>query len=235
MCYTQPKKSSMHAHLSLPSLIQRLAWAPLRLLVGRGQSCEVVGIEHIRALTSPVIFASNHISEFDPLLLVASLPFTSRHLPLHYVARESSFYAPGWKRFVYGGIAFRLMGAHPAYVGKNNYYEALPHHLRVLAQGRSVGIFPMGGIQKSESLRPKGGALFLSHTTGHPIVPVKIEGLERVTIGELYTGRRRIRVVFGEPVHAQDLLETREPVFDPGRRNDFDAGAISLMERIMQL
>lgn len=236
MCYAHLRKSTMHANISPPSLIQRLAWAPLRLLVQRAESFEVVGTEHVSSVPGPVIFASNHISEFDPLLLVASLPFSSRHLPLHYVARESSFYAPGWKRIVYGGITFKLMGAHPAYVGRNNYHEALPHHVRALTKGRSVGIFPMGGITpKSESLRPKGGAIFLSHTSGHPIIPVRIEGVEKVRLGDLVSGTRKIRVVFGAPVYAHELFENSEPVFIPGERNDFDSAAVSLMERITQL
>src|SRR3989344_82892 len=119
----------------MPSFFQHLSWGPLRTAMRLFCSFEIKGIENVIGLKGGVIIASNHISELDPLLISACLPFFSKHLPLFYVSREKSFYKKSWRSFLlYGGTFFRMMGAYPAYTGLNDYRQALRHHI-VLIQG----------------------------------------------------------------------------------------------------
>jgi 1-acyl-sn-glycerol-3-phosphate acyltransferase len=194
----------------LPALLQRLAWGPLRVFFYiRG--LRITGSEHVESLNGPCIIASNHISELDPLLLVASLPFWSRHLPLIYVAREKDFYAEGWRRLFYGGLFFRIMGAYPAFSGTENYDGALPYHIEALTRGRSVVIFPMGRIHPlpNQPLIAKGGVVYLAHTMCMPIIRVHLTGLEGS--GKRRWLKRSITVRFDPPVQPNNLHLTESP------------------------
>ena len=53
---------------------------------------KIKGVEHIRDMGGNVIFASNHVAEIDPLIIVACMPFFSDKLPIIYVAREKEAY-----------------------------------------------------------------------------------------------------------------------------------------------
>ncbi|HEY4508626.1 MAG TPA: hypothetical protein VJJ55_03145, partial [Candidatus Paceibacterota bacterium] len=76
-----------------------------------------------------VIFAANHSSELDPILVPASLPFLSPLMPFFYTSREQSFYKmSGWRQFFYGGFLFKLWGSHPLRSGTGNYEESLTTH-----------------------------------------------------------------------------------------------------------
>ena len=170
------------------SIIQRTAWLPLRVFFAYFLRLHVQGIDHVKKLSTNVIFASNHANELDPLIIVSCLPFFSRHLPLVFVSREKSFYAHiGWKSIFYGGKLFTLMGAFQAYSGLKDFHKALPHHLAALSVGRSVCIFPMGKKHLDTNLEnAKGGVTFLAQETGLPIIPVRIIGAENITLRDFF-------------------------------------------------
>ena len=220
----------------IPGTIQRLAWAPLWALFGLFGSFEVKGHRNLVGIKGPVIIASNHISELDPLLIVAALPFFSRHIPLFYVSREKGFYKVNWRSAVYGGNFFKMMGAYPGYKGLNDYERALQHHLGVLRHGKSVGIFPMGGIRpRGEPLQPKGGVIYLAHATNAPIIPVSITGAENLSLNDFFGRKRKIRLVFGQPIYAQELLEQPTIEITEKSYSECEAAAKILMNKITKL
>jgi len=218
----------------MPSLLQRLAWVPLRLLFLLFGRLSIRGLEHVHALSGPAVFASNHVSEIDPLLLVAALPPTSPRLPLIFVSREKGFYSVNWRRVIYGGRFFRMMGAYPAQVGIQNYEKALATHLSMLRGGTSVSIFPMGGIRPRNGvpLKARGGVAYLAHATGCPVVPVRIEGAEEMRCRDFFTRRRHMRVTFGPPLYAQDFVENPHVT---ETENGFEDAAVLLMQKVVSL
>ena len=221
----------------MPNMLQRLAWLPIRALMALFCSLEVRGVRNIQAVHGHAVIASNHSSEWDPLLIVASLPFFSRHLPLFFASREKGFYAGmGWKRFIYGGRLFRAMGAFQAYAGLKDYGKALSAHLDLIAKGKTVCIFPSGKrVLPGELAEAKGGVSFLARETGLPIIPVHIKGAARLTFRDLFRGKRKITVIFGEPIYAGDIFEgSRPPILDD-TRNDYARAAAVLLEKIDQL
>src|SRR3989344_1929085 len=218
-----------------PFITQRLAWLPLRALFSLFGSLSVTGCENATSLKGPVIMASNHISELDPLLIVAALPFYSRHLPLYYVSREKGFYKPNWRSAVYGGNFFKMMGAYPAYTGLNDYERALRHHVTLLKQGSSIGIFPMGGIQPHGTpLMAKGGVAYLAHAHQVPIVPVRIDGAENITLSDFLLRKRKLRVTFGNPMYPNELF-AKSAAIDARSNRECEAAAEKLMVRISDL
>ena len=130
----------MTLRFSSPSFFEHLIWLPIRMLMYFGGSAKVNGIEHVKAVKGNAIVASNHVTELDPLMIVASLPFFSNLLPLIYVVKDKGFYSSNWKglrKTFYGGAFFRIIGGYEAYSGLNNYEKALANHLQAIEKGLS--------------------------------------------------------------------------------------------------
>ncbi len=158
-----------------------------------------------------VIFAVNHSSELDPILVPASLPFLSPLMPFFYTSREQSFYkTSSWRQFFYGGFLFTLWGSHSLHSGTRNYEESLATHIRLLEDGKSVCIFPEGRKTKDGSVGAiaHGGVAYLSFRTHAPVIPVRIKGVFQLTAREFLLRRRSVSVVFGQPLSPADLFYT---------------------------
>ena len=194
-----------------PLILQKIIWIPTRLLLKFFGHLEVSGLENLCDVKTNVIFACNHSSESDPIMVPASLGFFSRFSPIFYTSREESFYANcGWRRHFYGGLLFEIWGAYQVFPGHGDYAKGLVNHLRIVGSSRNDGnvcFFPEGGTTKDGNLRPaKGGIAFLAEQTGRPIVPVSISGVFRISLKDFLLRRRHLKVHFGKPVYAQELM-----------------------------
>lgn len=219
-----------------PSLFQHSSWGPLKFLMKIFCSLEISGVEHIEGIKSNMIIASNHISELDPMLIVSCLPFSSKHIPLYFVSLEKKEYPEGWRKLIYGGTFFRLMGAYPAYLGLKNYRESLKHHLRLISEGKNIVIFPMGKMYfESKAGKAKGGAIFLAKENNLPIIPVSIRGVERITLVDVLLRKRKLTVKFGKPIKLEDLFQEIGDITNVDERSTCEKAASVLMEKIAQL
>jgi 1-acyl-sn-glycerol-3-phosphate acyltransferase len=155
-----------------------LCWIVFRLL-WRFQVAG--GIENVPA-TGPVIVACNHVSYLDPVALGIAL-----QRPLTYLAKKQLFDIP-----VLGPIITAL-GAYPL-DREAGGLTALRSAVRVLKEGRCVGIFPEGTRNLTGSAEEKGGAALLAALSGAPVVPAAIGGTR--------DAKRfaRVRVIYGEPI-----------------------------------
>ncbi len=160
-------------------------------------------------LRGAVIFASNHTSELDPILLPAAMSMFSRFLPMFYVSREKNFYDSSHplKRLFYGGLFFEFWGAYRTHVGLHDYETSLQAHLEILERGHSLSIFPEG--KKSFDGIPhegKGGAAFLSRKTNAPVVPVAISGTFKTSLLDFLLFKKHFRITFGKPIYPNELF-----------------------------
>jgi 1-acyl-sn-glycerol-3-phosphate acyltransferase len=147
----------------------------------------VEGAGHVPA-GGPVILASNHRSNMDPVLLASAV-----RRPVAYMAKVELFVWPlGW--------ILRLIGQFPVQRGGIDR-EALRRTSAVLAQGWVLGLFPEGtrGDGSFASVHP--GLAYILLRERCPVLPVAIFGTERV--------RRRfgwlpfaspVRIVIGPPI-----------------------------------
>ena len=224
----------MRLYHTTGNIIQRAAWLPLWVIFSIFLRMESKGVDNVKKLKTNAIFASNHANEFDPLIIVSCLPFFSRHLPLVFVSREKGYYEKlGWRGNIYGGLFFKLMAALQAYTGLNDYEKALQHHTEALKCGRNVCIFPMGKKHLDEDInQAKGGVSFLASTSGLPIVPVRVTGIEYMKDGDFWKRQRKLQVTFGEPVYFRELsgVDNANPDKDLCERT-----AVTLMEKIVAL
>lgn len=197
-----------------PFFLQNLVWIPTRLFLGFFMSFRIWGKKNLskaylmkRKNKVGVIFAVNHSSELDPILIPASLSFLSFLSPIFYVARERDFYGKKglWKYF-FGGAWFHIWGAYEARVGTGDFNIALKNHLKILNKGNSLCIFPEGGKTKDGSIREgKSGVSFLADKTKSVIIPVRITGVWNVKFKDYLKRRKKIRVSFGEPFFFKDI------------------------------
>ena len=181
-----------------------------------GVGIEVTGADKIPADT-PVIFMSNHQSNFDILALFQGIP-----QKFAWLAKEELFKVP-----VFGHSMARA-GYIPLDRGASGRraLKNVEKAAKLIREGRSIVIFPEGTRTGDGELLPfKQGGFLLAVKAGVPIVPLTINGSMKINPRnriELYPGR--IRIVVGDPVCVNSAAaHERERLMDEVRRA-IDAG-----------
>jgi len=160
-------------------------------------------------LTGGLVVAANHISNFDPPILGIALP-----RPVSYMAKKELFAMPVLRQLLPHLNAFSV----DRQAGGT---AALRAALRMIKEGRCVGIFPEGGRNVTGTNEEKAGAAFLAAASGVPVVPAAIGGTRRLRpFG-------KVTVVFGEPI---TVTRNRKSV-----GGDLEKGAAEIMRRIRAL
>lgn len=193
---------------------------------------EVRGIENIKNIKEPIIFASNHSSEWDGVLMRVALPFFWKNSPMYYVSMPKDKYVnSGWRKSIYGGKLFQLLGAYPIYSGRRNYSFSLQNFLKVLSVGGAVCIFPEGKRTNDGSFgEAHGGVAYLSHSTKTPVVPVGVSGLVGFNVKELFLRRRKVFMNFGKPISSEKIVKSTHPEV-----SEYKDGAKIVMTKIKEL
>ena len=220
-----------------PLILQTLIWVPTRLFFLFFGRLEIRGLKNLRGLKRGVIFATNHTSELDAIIVPASLPFLSRLMPMFYTSRERSFYKNcGWRQYFYGGLFFKFWGAHSVKIGLMNYELSLPTHVKIINHGNTVLIFPEGSTTKDGNLKKgKGGVTYLAYKTSAPIVPIYISGFFKLTPREWFFRRRRVRITFGKPIPPTELFPMSQPVILDANHDDFLDASQIVIAKIAEL
>jgi len=183
----------------------------------------VRGLEHLRHVEGPVIFAANHASHVDTPLVLTNLPVEFRHRTV-VAAASDYFFDRTWKSVLW---SFSL-AAIPIDRSKVNRRSA-DTAADLIAAGWNLVIFPEGGRSPDGWTQPfhPASAAYLAHRTGRPVIPVYLHGTRRVlpkTAGEpgrapggsgtesRRAGRLRrspISVLFGAPLTPDEGENTR--------------------------
>jgi 1-acyl-sn-glycerol-3-phosphate acyltransferase len=192
-----------------PLILQAIFWPftiPfLKFFVG----FEVIGKENLKGLKGPVIFASNHISEIDPILVRAALPMFSSFTPLFYVARKNYLDSiEGPRKYIYGGLFFKAWGAYPTESGKGDYSISLKNHIKLLNEGCSLCIFPEGKISENGQLgEVHGGLGYLYKEMVTNVIIVKISGAFKINLKSFFTRKNRISIKLTPLAHIKALTD----------------------------
>jgi 1-acyl-sn-glycerol-3-phosphate acyltransferase len=147
------------------------------------------------------VLAPNHYSNFDPLVVAVAVWRLGR--APRFMAKESLFRVPvlGW--------ALRATGMVP--VSRTSSAAAARDTIQGSAElvrhGRGVIVYPEGTLTRDPDLWPmrgKTGAVRLALTDDIPLIPMAHWGVQEIMprYGKLrpWPLRRRVRVVFGDPV-----------------------------------
>ncbi|MHB1775054.1 MAG: lysophospholipid acyltransferase family protein [Acidimicrobiales bacterium] len=136
----------------------------------------VRGLEHLRHLDGPVIFAANHASHLDTPLLLTTLPARYRHKTV-VAAAADYFFDRTWKAVLWS-FSLAAIPIDRSRVNRRSVDAAAA----LIEDGWSLIVFPEGGRSPdgwSQAFRPASAA-YLARRTGRPVVPVHLHGTRHV-------------------------------------------------------
>jgi 1-acyl-sn-glycerol-3-phosphate acyltransferase len=157
----------------------------VRLIWGRwGSGCESI------PNTGPVIIASNHISNWDAVLLGLAC-----HREVHFLAKQGLF------RNRFFAHVLRQVNAIPLSRSGSDT-RALRRAIEVLKDGGVIALFPEGTRSKTGKLgRAKSGTGYVAHASGATVIPALISGSDRMW--RSFVNRGELEVLFGKPLSVE--------------------------------
>jgi long-chain acyl-CoA synthetase len=171
----------------------------------------VEGREHLAAVDGPVIFAANHQSHMDTPAVMAALPPRFRYRVAPAMAKE--FFTPHFYPEQHGRAAWLtnslnyylaalFFNAFPLPQREAGARQTLRYIGDLLGAGFSVLIFPEGKRTTTgeiDQFRP--GIGMIASRLDVPVVPVRIEGLDKVLHHSWRMAKPGpVRVAFGPPL-----------------------------------
>lgn len=165
--------------------------------------------------SGPVIFAPNHVSNWDNFFSLAPL-----RRQIHLMGKSQVFSSwPAEFVFSHGGI-------FPVRRGHRDEEAFITAHT-ILARGGCVLMFPEGRrSHEAEFGRPRPGVGRLALESGAPVVPVAIRGSDRIR-GWTRRGLPQVTIRYGEPI-------TLEVLAAPSRDQQ-QAAADAIFSRVCEL
>jgi long-chain acyl-CoA synthetase len=174
-------------------------------------SMTVSGLEHLEKIDGPVIFAANHQSHFDGPVILDSLPARWRYRTAPATMREffNAHFFPekyGRKAWFTNSLNYYLsalfFSAFPLTQGTAGTRQTLRYMGDLVGSGYSILIFPEGRRTESgEIARFQPGVGMIAARLGVPVVPVRLDGLDRVLPRHArFPSRAFARCAFGAPM-----------------------------------
>ncbi len=159
---------------------------------------KVVGQENLPPEGEKLVLCCNHISNWDPVVLVAAQP--KRHI--HFMAKAELFKNP-----VFAWLLGKQFGAFAVHRGTGDT-DALEVAKQLVKDGKIMGIFPEGTRSKDgKLLRAKSGTALIVAQTGATVLPVAM-----VARNQRVRPLRRTLVIYGKPLSPAELhLDGEKP------------------------
>ncbi|MSV69217.1 MAG: 1-acyl-sn-glycerol-3-phosphate acyltransferase [Actinobacteria bacterium] len=171
---------------------------------------KVKGLRNVPGI-GPVIIASNHLSFSDSIFMPLVVP-----RKVTFLAKSEYFTSPGPKGLL-KKLTFIALGQVPVdRSGGRRSEAALITGLKVLAEGKCLGIYPEGTRSPDGRLyKGRTGIARLAIESGAPIIPVAMFNTEKIQpTGTVVPKVMRVEMIFGEPMYFEgdstDLLHLRD-------------------------
>ena len=160
------------------------------------------------------VFAMNHTSYLDGILLCAALPLRYPHV----FAAKHEFTAHWFPRLFLSGIGAAYVERSDARQG----IEGIDQFLRALRRGETPVFFPEGTFDRRAGLKPfRSGAFAVAAQAGVPVVPVAIRGARTVFRDQAWLPRHgTVTLHFAAPVMPSGsdwraIVKLRDDVREP--------------------
>jgi long-chain acyl-CoA synthetase len=171
----------------------------------------VEGLEALSSIEGPVVFAANHQSFMDTPVIMSALPARWRYRLAPAMAKEffDAHFKPGtagWFTSFRTGVGYYLavlaFNAFPLPQREAGARQTLRYIGELVDAGYSILIFPEGHhTDTGEIDRFKAGIGMIAARLNVPVVPVRLEGVDRVLHRTWRMARPgRVRVRFGKPL-----------------------------------
>ena len=193
-------------------LVRRLSLATWILPLARVFAhMRVDGLEHLKDLNGPVLFAANHQSHMDVPVILAALPGRWRARVAPAMAKEffkAHFFPAGhtWREWFTNSLNYYLAAMYfngfPLPQREAGARQTLKYIGELTGAGWSVLIFPEGERRTTGDIKPfRGGIGMIASRLDVPVIPVRLEGVDRVLpTGSQFIRPARVRVAFGAPL-----------------------------------
>jgi 1-acyl-sn-glycerol-3-phosphate acyltransferase len=168
----------------------------LRPLVRLAYRPTITGAESVPR-RGPVIFASNHLSFVDSIVIPLAAP-----RPVQFLAKSHYFTGTGFRGWV-SRTFFTAIAAVSVERGAGaQAQEALDRGRRILEGGAAFALYPEGTRSLDGRLyRGRTGVAWLALVTGATVVPVGLIGTQEIQpVGAKLPRIRRVTVRFGAPI-----------------------------------
>ncbi|MDP9169508.1 MAG: AMP-binding protein [Acidobacteriota bacterium] len=192
---------------------------------------KVDGAHTLRGFEGPVVFASNHQSHFDVPAIFKAMPQGWRYRTAPAMAKEffDGHFHPErhttFERFTSSlnyYLSCLVFNAFPLPQREAGTREAIRYAGELTADGYSILIFPEGKRTDAGEILPfQPGAALLASRLRIPVIPIRVEGLDRV----LHKSARfatpgNARVIFGPPItlEGSDYVSLTRQVEEAVRR-----------------
>lgn len=171
----------------------------------------VQGLEHLEHVSGPVVFAANHQSHMDVPVILSVLPGSWRARIAPAMAKEffkAHFFPEGFsRRQVFTNrlnyyLAAFFFNTFPLPQREAGARQTLRYIGEVTGAGYSVLLFPEGVRTDQGEIKPfRGGIGMIGSRLGLPVIPVRLEGVDRVLHTQWKMAKPgRVSVTFGTPM-----------------------------------
>ncbi|MFA5908624.1 MAG: AMP-binding protein [Vicinamibacterales bacterium] len=171
----------------------------------------VEGLEHLEGIHGPVVFAANHQSHMDVPVILSVLPGAWRARIAPAMAKEffKAHFFPAehtWRQVLTNRANYYLaaffFNTFPLPQREAGARQTLRYIGEVTGDGYSVLIFPEGARTESGEIKAfRGGIGMIGARLDLPVVPVRLDGVDRVLHTSWKMARPgRVSVTFGKPL-----------------------------------
>ena len=171
----------------------------------------VEGLSNLDSIEGPVLFAANHRSHMDTPVILAALPGRRRYRVAPAMAKEffTAHFHPAQhtrREWLTNSLNYYLaalfFNAFPLPQREAGTRQTLRYIGELVSDGLSVLIFPEGRRADATEIGPfLPGIGMIASRLNVPVVPVQLEGMERVLHHTWRMARPgHVRVVFGPPL-----------------------------------
>ena len=192
--------------------VRRVGLAALVLPLTRAFAhISVEGLDHLSTTTDPVVYAANHQSHMDAPVILAAMPPTRRSHVAVAAGKEffSAHFHPDrypFRQRVTNSLNYYLaslmLNIFPLPQREAGARDAIRYLGDLLGEGTSVLIFPEGRRTDTGAIdRFQPGIGMIASRLRVPVVPVRIEGVDRILHQTWRMARPgQARVAFGKPI-----------------------------------
>jgi len=172
---------------------------------------KVEGLEHLRDINGPVIFAANHQSHMDGPAIMIALPPRWRYRLAPAMAKE--FFKAHFNPHKYTRkewftnslnyyLSCQFFNAFPLPQREIGTRQTLRYIGEITADGYSILIFPEGKRTLDGQMnRFMPGVGMIASKLDVPVVPVRLDGLDKVLHAKMkFPKRGPVRIAFGAPM-----------------------------------
>ena len=193
-------------------LVRRLSQATWIVPLTRAFAwTRIDGLEHLRSIDGPVIFAANHQSHMDGPVIISALPGRLRARVAPAMAKEffKAHFFPAdhsWREWFTNSLNYYLsaffFNAFPLPQREAGARQTLKYIGEMTGNGWSILIFPEGMRSPTGQMKPfRGGIGMIAARLDIPVVPIRIDDVDQLMpMGSSFVKPGRVRVAFGRPL-----------------------------------